>query len=133
MMPVIPTGFAATRRTPDFTETNLPEKLRGPHSTAAGAWALIHVAAGVLLYRVLDPDVASEVLLHPDTAPGVIVPEQLHCVEPQGPVVFYVEFFRAAGAIASPNAGAAQPSADPEARCAQTTSDPQMIDADTPR
>ncbi len=97
-MPDIPAGFAPTRRTPDFTEATLPEKLRGPHSTTAGAWALIHVVEGVLCYRVLDPDAESEVLLDPGTPPGVIVPEQLHCVQPQGPVVFYVEFYRAAGA-----------------------------------
>lgn len=70
-MPKIPAGFVATRRKPDFTEDTLPQKLRGPHSTAAGAWALIHVVAGMLIYRVLDPEAESEVLLRPDAAPGV--------------------------------------------------------------
>ncbi|QYE33589.1 DUF1971 domain-containing protein (plasmid) [Polymorphobacter megasporae] len=102
-MPCIPLGFAPTRRTPDFTEATLPEKLRGPHSTAKGAWALIHVVEGKLLYRVLDRDAQSEVLLSRETTPGVIVPEQLHCVEPQGPVAFYVEFYRADGAAATPH------------------------------
>lgn len=101
-MPVIPIGFAPTRRTPDFTQDTLPEKLKGPHSTAAGAWALIHVVEGVLRYRVLDPDAASDVLLCPETARGVIVPEQLHCVEPQGPVVFYIEFHRATALPSAP-------------------------------
>ncbi len=101
-MTVIPPGFVATRRTPDFTEGTVPEKLRGPHSTAAGVWALIHVVAGRLLYRVLDPDALSEILLEAGAAPGVIVPQQLHCVEPQGPVVFHVEFYRTAEIPASP-------------------------------
>ncbi len=100
----IPIGFAPSRRTPDFTEATLPKKLRGPHSTAPGAWALIHVVEGVLLYRVLDPNAASKVMLRPGAAPGVIVPEQLHCVEPQGPVVFYVEFHRAAETTTSSSA-----------------------------
>ncbi len=119
-MPVIPIGFAPTRRTPDFTQDTLPAKLRGPHSTAAGAWALIHVVEGVLRYRVLDPNAESEILLYPETAPGVIVPEQLHCVEPQGPVVFYVEFYRATDAISGPSARPAPQSTDPNASSACT-------------
>lgn len=117
-MPTIPADFAPARRTPDFTEATVPEKLLGPHSTAAGVWALIHVVAGRLLYRVLDPDALSEVLLEAGTAPGVIVPQQLHCVEPQGPVVFHVEFYRAAETLASPIARSTPLSTGPNASSA---------------
>lgn len=91
-MDKLPDGLVAYRRTPEFNQDTVPAGLRKAHSTKAGTWALIHVVEGALLYRILDP--ARETVLVPGN-PGLVRPEQLHEVEPKGPVRFYVEFHAA--------------------------------------
>lgn len=91
----LPEGMTAYRRTPAFTEITIPNGLLRAHSTKAGTWGLIHVLEGALVYRVLDDRrTAVERRLEPGAAPGVVEPEILHEVAPQGSVLFYVEFFR---------------------------------------
>lgn len=98
-MKSLPQGLVSYSRTPTFTEATVPAGLRRAHSTKDGAWAEIHVLAGELVYRVIDPRRAPyETVLSPDVSAGVIEPTILHEVEPRGAVQFYVEFFRAAGA-----------------------------------
>jgi tellurite resistance-related uncharacterized protein len=93
MLPVDAQSYA---RTAEFTETTVPAGLLRAHTTKAGAWGLIHVLEGRLAYRITDPRrPASQTVLSPDEAPGVVEPTILHEVEPLGPVRFYVEFFRA--------------------------------------
>lgn len=87
--PEWPSGLVPTRRTADFTEATIPAGLRRAHATRPGAWALLHVLAGELLFR----DLVSGEERH--LAPGVhalIHPERRHEVEPLGPVRFHVEF-----------------------------------------
>ncbi|MFG6446853.1 DUF1971 domain-containing protein [Roseateles sp. BYS180W] len=88
--PTLPAGLQAYRRTPEFTRDSLPAGLLRDHHTRAGTWALIHVLQGQLWYRV--PGIAWQELLTPESAPGVIRPEELHSVAPEGEVRFYVEF-----------------------------------------
>ena len=88
----LPKDVVAYSRSPEFTETTLPAALRRQHSTKAGTWALIHVLEGEVVYRIYDP--ASEMTLAPAT-PGIVRPEQLHEVEPIGPMRMYVEFYAA--------------------------------------
>ncbi len=87
----LPDDVAAYARSPEFDQDTIPAALRKGHATKAGTWALIHVLEGRLLYRVLEP--LSERVLEPGE-PGIIVPEQLHEVEPLGPVRMFVEFHR---------------------------------------
>jgi tellurite resistance-related uncharacterized protein len=54
-MTELPGDVVAYRRSPEFDERTLPAALQRPHTTKAGAWALINVLEGKLLYRVLDP------------------------------------------------------------------------------
>ena len=83
------------RRTPVFTQDTIPAALLNAHNTKDGAWALINVLEGDLIYRVTDPRrPASQTILTPHTPPGVIEPTILHAVEPLGPVRFFVEFHR---------------------------------------
>lgn len=83
------------RRTDEFTETTVPAGLLKAHTTKAGSWALIHVLEGRLAYRIVDPRrPATETILTPQGAPGVVEPTVLHEVQPLGPVRFYVEFHR---------------------------------------
>ena len=100
MITALPPGLAPYRRTPVFDQDSLPAGLRREHSTKAGVWALIHVLEGRLRYRILDP--ASESVLEPGI-PGVVVPQQLHEVEPLGAVKFYVEFHSAQQVDGSPH------------------------------
>jgi tellurite resistance-related uncharacterized protein len=94
---MLPPGLVPDRRTADFTEATLPAGLRRAHTTKEGAWGLIHVVEGRLLYRITDPRrPALESVLSPHAPPGVIEPTVLHEVEPLGPVRFYVEFLRSA-------------------------------------
>lgn len=88
----LPPSVVAYSRSPEFTEATLPAALRRQHSTKPGTWALIHVLEGELVYRIYHP--ASETTLTPDT-PGIVIPEQLHEVEPRGAVRMYVEFYAA--------------------------------------
>jgi tellurite resistance-related uncharacterized protein len=70
----LPPGLTAYRRTPVFDQDTIPPGLRREHRTGPGVWGLI---------TVLTAD-----------RPGVVAPEQVHQVEPLGPVQFFVEFYR---------------------------------------
>ncbi|HET6536494.1 MAG TPA: DUF1971 domain-containing protein [Sphingopyxis sp.] len=95
MMAKPPPGLIGYKRTPDFTETNIPQGLLAEHSTKEGVWGLIHVEAGALRYWITDQRrEASEHRLTPQDAPGVVEPTILHRVEALGPVRFHVEFLR---------------------------------------
>lgn len=89
----MPITHAAYKETPDFTEATVPKGLLNHHSTKAGVWGLIHVTHGKLKYFV-EPPIGSQYELTSD-APGIVLPEVMHRVEPQGFVRFYVEFWKA--------------------------------------
>ena len=89
-----PEGFAAYKRTPEFTETTVPAGLTRNHTTKRGVWARLHVVSGELDYHVEAPvDRSFRVAAG---ASEVIVPELPHRVGVIGAVCFYVEFWRAA-------------------------------------
>jgi tellurite resistance-related uncharacterized protein len=90
----IPAGFEVYKRTPEFTESSVPDGLLRAHSTKPDTWGRIQVAAGVLRYCILDERRRQrEFLLTPGSC-GVIEPEIVHRVEPLGPVKFSVDFLR---------------------------------------
>jgi|JI10StandDraft_1071094.scaffolds.fasta_scaffold373706_2 tellurite resistance-related uncharacterized protein len=84
----------AYRRTSVFDEGTIPSGLLRRHTTKAGVWGRIHVLAGELRYRVLEPQVR-ETRLGPGQE-ALVEPEIPHEVEPAGAVRFYVEFLREA-------------------------------------
>lgn len=88
----IPHGYSPYKRTPDFTTLSIPDALRREHSTKPGVWGLIHVLDGQLRYVVELPLQRDETLVAGGR--GVIVPEVLHHVHPEGEVRFFVEFLR---------------------------------------
>ena len=87
-----PEGVGAYRRTPEFDEMTIPAGLRSEHATKRGVWARIHVASGALRYRVGAP-IHRSFRVVPSSG-AVIVPEVAHRIEPDGPVRFFVEFYR---------------------------------------
>jgi len=85
-----PDGPTPYRSTPVFDETTLPAALRREHRTKAGAWGVIRVLEGELIYTILDPP--GEQRLTPDRS-AVILPEQPHFVTPVGKMRMQVEFY----------------------------------------
>src|SRR4051812_7303688 len=92
----LPAGLIAYRRTPVFDQDTIPAGLRREHRTASGVWGLITVLEGRLRFRSLQP--VAETVLTPG-APMAVAPQQPHEVAPDGPVRFYVEFYRAADPV----------------------------------
>jgi len=90
----LPEGWREYRRTPAFTHATAPEALRTRHTTKPGVWARIHVVAGALRYLILDPFEAQERLAAGDV--GIVLPETGHRLEIEGPVEFFVAFYRRA-------------------------------------
>lgn len=92
-MQTLPAYVVPYKRTPEFTESTVPEALRHSHDTKHGVWARIVVLEGQLLYRILEP-VIEEIWLDSSRC-GVVEPMVKHQVEPRPGVRFYVEFCRA--------------------------------------
>lgn len=78
------------RTTAIFDENTLPAALKGEHRLKAGAWGIIRVLEGRLRYIIIESD--TESILMPNK-PGLVQPEQLHRVEPFGPVRLQIEFY----------------------------------------
>jgi hemoglobin len=78
------------RTTAIFDEHTLPAALQGEHSLKASAWGIIRVLEGRLRYIIIESD--TESILAPGQ-PGLVRPEQLHRVEPIGPVRLQIEFY----------------------------------------
>jgi tellurite resistance-related uncharacterized protein len=96
MMDSLPEGLESYKRTPTFTEASVPAGLLNEHATKEGTWGVIHIEEGSLRYVVTDPRrSATERIVTPDSAPGIIEPTVLHHVETLGSVRFHVEFLRA--------------------------------------
>lgn len=78
------------RSTPVFDETTLPAALRREHRTKQGVWGVIRMLEGQLKLVVLDPP--GEAVLTTD-APGRLLPDQPHFVEPVGRMRMQVDFY----------------------------------------
>jgi tellurite resistance-related uncharacterized protein len=94
----LPAGLVAYRCTPVFDQNTIPAGLLREHRTASGVWGLITVVEGRLRFRTLRP--VNETVLVPGK-PAAVAPEQPHDVAPDGPVRFFVEFYRAVDAASS--------------------------------
>jgi tellurite resistance-related uncharacterized protein len=81
---------APYRSTPVFTNDTLPEGLRRAHSTKADVWGLLKVLKGTILY-VIEESGERQVVHAPQSV--IILPQQLHHVEPQGVMEMQVDFY----------------------------------------
>jgi tellurite resistance-related uncharacterized protein len=81
------------RSTPVFTNDTLPDALRRAHSTKAGVWGLLKVLKGTILY-VTEETGECQMVQAPGTV--MILPQQLHSVEPQGDIEMQVDFYHQA-------------------------------------
>lgn len=83
-------GLAPYRSTPVFTAKTLPDSLRRAHSTKAGVWGLLRVLKGSLIYAIKETG-ERQLLRAPQAA--IIVPQQIHSVEPLDNMEMLVEFY----------------------------------------
>jgi tellurite resistance-related uncharacterized protein len=97
-MKKLPLHLEAYKRTPEFTQSTIPQGLLNSHSTKAGTWGKIVILKGTLIYTILEPTF-EVVLLTPDNC-GVVEPQMLHEVKAEEDVSFYVEFYREPSATA---------------------------------
>jgi tellurite methyltransferase len=98
-----PEGLEPVRRTPEFDQESVPERLLRSHATQTGVWGRIEVLEGELGYWV-EAGNGREVRLTPSRS-GVIVPEMAHRLLLKGPVRFFVEFFKREERGGGPNVG----------------------------
>lgn len=91
-MQPIPPECRSYKKTPVFSEDTVPAGLLRAHRTKSGTWGRIVVLEGALIYRILEPELETHFLNSEQS--GVVEPEVLHEVEPNGKVKFYVDFHR---------------------------------------
>lgn len=91
-MKELPKDVIAYKRTPEFTEENVPVGLLNDHNTKEGVWGIIVVTEGELEYTIQEPEV-EVVVLNPNYS-GVVEPTIKHHIKPLGTTRFYVEFYR---------------------------------------
>jgi len=94
-MQPIPADKHCYKTTPEFDQDSIPLGLTRHHTTKAGTWARIHVISGRLVLQfIAEGDwEREEYLLTPDHF-GTIEPQRPHQVRADGPVTFFVEFYR---------------------------------------
>ncbi len=78
------------RSSPVFDEVSLPAALRREHRTKVGVWGVIRVLDGRLKLTLVD---TGEVKMLAPGIPGLILPDQPHLVEAQGPMRMQVDFY----------------------------------------
>lgn len=79
------------RSTPIFNEHTLPAALRREHRTKQGVWGVIRVLDGEL--KLTFTQTGKKQMLSPG-APGVVLPDQPHLVEPMGSMQMVVDFYK---------------------------------------
>ena len=99
MTSTLPDGLEKYAETAVFSEATVPEKLTSLHDTKAGTWGRLLVLSGALDYVTDGPSPSRRRIAAGET--GIIEPEVPHRVELNGPVMFKVEFHRAAGATSN--------------------------------
>ncbi len=78
------------RSTPVFDEASLPSALRRDHSLKAGTWGQLKVLSGSLRYTISE---TGDSLVLEAGQTMIILPEQLHFVEPLGALEMQVDFY----------------------------------------
>jgi tellurite resistance-related uncharacterized protein len=91
-MKALPLNVKLYKTTQTFTETSIPKGLLNNHQTLSNVWGKIVVIEGALMY-VIQSDPYEEIKLTSEKH-GVVEPEHLHFIKPEGKVVFYVEFYK---------------------------------------
>jgi tellurite resistance-related uncharacterized protein len=86
----LPPGLEIYARSPDFVPATLPADLRAAHCLAEGAFGVIRVLEGAVLFALESPATSSIVLRPGESA--VIEPQRLHHLLFVEPGRFFIEF-----------------------------------------
>jgi len=84
------TAVQPRRTSPVFDEATLPAGLRAEHRTRPGVWGLIRVIAGEIRLTFVE---RGETLTVTSNAPALVHPQEIHSVEPVGPILMRIEFY----------------------------------------
>ncbi|WP_339678108.1 DUF1971 domain-containing protein [uncultured Zhongshania sp.] len=88
----LPGNVSAYKKTPEFSETSVPQGLLNDHTTKDGIWGKIVILEGKLEYVIQEPT-KEYIELSTDNF-GIVEPTIKHHIKPLGRVKFYVEFYR---------------------------------------
>ena len=91
-MKTLPDDVKPYKKTPVFTEKNIPKALLQTHKTKEGSWGKICINKGKLLY-VIESEPQETTELSP-LIYGVVEPQVPHHIKPVGEVEFFVEFLK---------------------------------------
>lgn len=91
----LPSEVVPGKRTREFTHQSVPAGLRRGHRTRSDTWGKIVVLEGLLIYRILEPEV-EEIELDTERS-GIIEPAVRHEVESRPGVRFYIQFYEREG------------------------------------
>lgn len=86
----LPSGLEIYARSPDFVPSTLPAELKASYSLAEGAWGVVRVLEGAVLYALEAPSTSSIILRHGDSA--IIEPLTLHHLRFVEDGRFFIEF-----------------------------------------
>lgn len=90
MLTDLPSNLQKYSESPIFTRETVPAAFLRDHNTKPGIWGKITVLQGRLLYLIAEHPAQPVDAQHP----GIIRPEEKHCVAVPDDVTFKVEFFR---------------------------------------
>lgn len=90
MLNELPQNLQKYSETPVYTQDTVPAALLKDHNTKPGVWGRITVLQGRLMYMIVAHPAQPVDAQHP----GIIRPEEKHCVAVPEDVTFKVEFFR---------------------------------------
>ena len=86
-----PPGVQPYRKTPIFDAETVPAALLADHNTKAGVWAVIHVLAGAVTFKLADRTI--EKVIRPGSTLAC-PPERRHSVSLTEDARFQIEFWR---------------------------------------
>lgn len=89
MMKSLPSNVVGYKRTDIFDEVSVPKALLNEHRTLPNVWGKIVVIEGNLTYIIGEEEYELA-----NGKPGVVEPQVIHKVRPEGKVRFYVEFYK---------------------------------------
>lgn len=89
MMKSLPSNVVGYKRTDIFDEVSVPKALLNEHRTLPNVWGKIVVIEGNLTYIIGEEEYELT-----NEKPGVVEPQVIHKVRPEGKVRFYVEFYK---------------------------------------
>ncbi|WP_437633527.1 DUF1971 domain-containing protein [Sorangium sp. So ce854] len=82
-------------RAAEFGEGSILSTCEKNHATRPGVSCMTHIVSGRLRHRIDEPG-GREMRLDPER-PGLVAPEVLHPIDPDGPALSFVEFHRNTG------------------------------------